>query len=259
MSDETTQPAEPAPQPQPAAEPTSGATTEPAPADAAPAPAAEGADGGDPSEPEKHRRAGGWQRKIERLERERELLLEQLATQRGQPQPPAPDKAKTPDQQAADFIAAEVEKRIAVREAQRQQEMIAAEFQRRTQEVRAALPDFDEVVSSADVPISPAVSEALLTSEHGPRIMYELATNPAELARISALPPLAAAREIGRLEAKASATAAPAKPNPAATPRKPAVPAPITPVTTRGPTATKDPSSMSYDEYRRWRDSQGGR
>jgi hypothetical protein len=52
---------------------------------------------------------------------------------------------------------------------------------------------------------SPYVSplgQALLTSEHGPAIMYQLAKSPAELARISALPPLDAAREIGRLEAK---------------------------------------------------------
>jgi hypothetical protein len=32
--------------------------------------------------------------------------------------------------------------------------------------------------------------------------MYQLAKSPAELARLSALPPLDAAREIGRLEAK---------------------------------------------------------
>lgn len=208
--------------------------------------------------PEGHKRAGGWQRRIGRLEREREMLLEQLAAQRaGQPTPAQPAKAKTPEEQAAEYVESLVEKRLTERETQRQQQAITAAFQARTQEVRAAHPDFDEVISSVEVPVSAALSEALLTSDHGPRIMYQLAADPAELARLSALPPLAAAREVGRLEAKlASVTAAPAKPNPAVAPRKPAAPAPITPVTTRGPSAVKDPSEMTYEQYTAWRESQ---
>lgn len=210
------------------------------------------------AEKEKHKRAGGWQRKIERLEREKELLLEQLTAQRGGKQPEKPSKELSPDEAAAEYVNQLVEQRLAAKEAERQQQQVQAEFVRRTAEVRAAHPDFDEVVQSADVPVSQAVTEALLTSEHGPAIMYQLAKSPAELARINALPPLRAAMEIARLEAKASVTAPPkTAPKPAS--RKPSAPAPIVPVTARGPSSVKPVSEMSYEEYTAWRESQSKR
>lgn len=173
---------------------------------------------------EKHKRAGGWARKIERLERQNQILLEQLGQRGGQPPPAAqPGKEKTPDEKAVEYIDNLVEQRLAARDNQRQQQTVQAEFQRRTAEVRAAHPDFDDVVMAVDAPVSPALQQALLTSEHGPAIMYQLAKNPAELARLSALPPLDAAREIGRLEARASPTAAP-KTTPKSATRPPAPP-----------------------------------
>jgi hypothetical protein len=81
---------------------------------------------------------------------------------------------------------------------------------------RSRHEDFDDVL--ADVRTSPSQStcSTILTSEAKAEIMYSLAKSPAELARISALPPLLAAREIGRLEAKVASGAAPQKPKPAA-------------------------------------------
>lgn len=204
---------------------------------------------------EKHKRAGGWKRKLERQERELQMLREELA-RRAQPEKPEPEKTEA--QKAADYIDSLVQKRLAAeREAQRAAQ-VQAEFQQRALSVKKLHPDFDEVVMSADVPVSAAVSEALLTSEHGPAIMYRLASNPDELARISALPPLAAAREIGRLEAQAaSSTAAPR--NPVTVTRKSAAPAPVAPVAARGPTRVKRPEDMTQEEYNAWRDSQRNR
>lgn len=206
----------------------------------------------------KHKRTGGWQRANEKLRRERDHLAQQLAqyqTQTGEQPAPAAPKEKTPQQRTAEYLDQLVEQRLQEREAREQQARAVAEFQRRASEVKARHPDFDEVVDSSEAPISVAVREAILTSDHGPEIMYQLAANPAELARISALPPLAAAREIGRLEAQAaSSTAAPKKP--ATSVRRPSTPAPIAPVTARGPTSVKRPEDMSYDEYSAWRSSQ---
>lgn len=174
--------------------------------------AAKAPEGEDAKAEEKHRRAGGWQRKIDRLERERAMLLDQLAAARPAQQPQATQQpqANDPAAEVEAFIARQIEQRLAARAEQERQQRVQAEFQRRTAEVRAANPDFEEVVESvSDVPVSPALQQALLTSEHGPALMYQLAKNPAELARISALPPIDAAREIGRLEAKVSSTAAP--------------------------------------------------
>lgn len=200
-----------------------------------------------PDAEEKRKRAGGWQRKIERLERERQLLMEQLQ-RTGQPPPASrPDKEKTPEERAAEYIDNLVEQRLTRREQERQAQTAQAEFQRRTAEVRQKHPDFEDVVmSAADVPVSQAVTEALLTSEHGPEIMYQLASSPAELARLSALPPLAAAREIGRLEAKlASSTPPPVKPKPAFRP-------PAPPTSVNGSTSnTRSLEDLPISEYKR--------
>lgn len=234
------------------AEPVEVAPAEPAPAEGEEAPPE-----ADPK-PESHKRAGGWQRKIDRLERERQVLLEQLARTGQAPQPVTPPKAKTPNEEVIEYVDALVQKQLADAEAKRQQQAAQAAFQARAAEFRTKHPDFDEVVESVGhIPVPPYLNEAILTSEQNAGIIYALASNPAELARISALPPLVAIREVGRLEAKlASGTATPAKPNPAPAPRKPAAPAPITPVTSRGPTTVKAPDQMSYEEFCDWRDSQ---
>jgi hypothetical protein len=199
---------------------------------------------------EKHKRAGGWERKIQKLEREREILLEQLAAQRGEKPAEKPsDKPKTPDEQVADFIAAQVQKQLAAeREAAAQREAEAA-FQERVKAARAEHPDFDDVIEGAShVTVSPAVAQALLTSKHSARIMYKLAANPAELARVSALPPFDAAREIGRLEAElASSTAAPSKPTRSAS--RP--PAPPTSVSGSPTPTTRSLDDLPMSEYKR--------
>lgn len=205
----------------------------------------------------KRARAGGFQRKIERLEREKELLYQQLMQGGQRPVAPQPQgQEETPEQRAAAYIQNLVDQGIAQREAQARQAAAQADFQRRTQEVRALHPDFEEVVMGAEhIPVPPALQQAILTSPVGPEIMYQLAANPAELARISALPPFDVAREIGRLEAKSSVSA-PSKAPPKVAPRKPAAPAPIAPVTARGPTTVKPVKDMTYEEYNAWRDSQ---
>lgn len=215
------------------------------------------ADGENQEQPrpeEKHRRQGGWQRKIERLEREREILLQQLQAQ-GQQPPATQGKEKTTEERAAEVIDALVDQRIAAREAQNQQRAAQAAFQQRTQAVRASHPDFDEVVMGVEhIRVPPALQQALLTSENGPEIMYQLASNPDELARIASLPPIDAAREIGRLEARASATAAP-RTQPRAATRPPAPP---TNVNGSAP-STRSLESLPMAEYKRAFRSKGGR
>jgi len=202
----------------------------------------------EPAESEdKRKRAGGWQRKIERLERMNEQLLQQLGTRPAQANGTAPGKEKTSEEKAAEYIDNLVEQRLSRREQERQAQSAQADFQRRTAEVRAANPDFEDVIMSAsDVPVSEAVTQALLTSEHGPAIMYQLAKSPAELARISALPPLSAAREIGRLEAKLPSVAAAPKTT------KPAIRPPVPPTSVNGSaSSTRNLDDLPLSEYKR--------
>ena len=62
--------------------------------------------------------------------------------------------------------------------------------------------DWDAVMAGvAEIKLSPDHQKIFLDSPHGVALAYDLAQDPAELERIAKLPPLAAAREIGRLEA----------------------------------------------------------
>ncbi len=265
MSDAETQPTDPtAPEPVPGEPPPEEAPPEKTDEAPEPEPGGEeettdeggGTDETPPPEAKgKHKRGGGFQRKIEQLERQNQLLVEQLS--RNQPAPTAPaGKEKSPEEKASDYIEGIVEQRLSRREQERQAQTAVAEFQKRTAAVRATRPDFDEVLESiAHIPVPLALNQALLTSESGPEIMYQLASNPAELARVSALPPLDAAREIGRLEAKLASVTPPARKTNGVVPRPSAAPAPITPVTARGTSNVKPVEQMSYEEYRAWRDS----
>lgn len=76
-------------------------------------------------------------------------------------------------------------------------------------------PDFLETLEDVShITLSATVERELLSSENGPELIYALAQDPAEFERINKLGPIAAARELGRLDAKLSSKAEAAKPEP---------------------------------------------
>jgi hypothetical protein len=95
-------------------------------------------------------------------------------------------------------------------------------YNERANKAREAHPDFDTVVDQ-DLPVSKAMMESIIDSELGAEIAYHLGKNPAEAHRISLLSPLAAAREIGKLEAKLTPAEKPTIEEPSKAP-KPATP-----------------------------------
>jgi len=62
--------------------------------------------------------------------------------------------------------------------------------------------DFDEVCFDEDLPITGVMSDAIMSSELGPNILYHLGMNPKEAKRIANLSPISQVREIGKVEAK---------------------------------------------------------
>jgi hypothetical protein len=65
--------------------------------------------------------------------------------------------------------------------------------------------DYDAVLAkAAEVPISAPAQTAIIESEVGPKILYELAKNPAEAERIAKLSPIGQVKAIARLEDKLS-------------------------------------------------------
>lgn len=159
-----------------------------------------------------------------------------------------------------------LDQKLSDRDARDRQTKVQTEFQKRVSThvervnaFKSEHDDFDEALEDVDdIPISVAVQEVILDSDNGPELMYELAKNRAEYARICALSPLAAARELGKFESKlnASSDGGPKEV------KKTKAPAPITPVGSKSASSGKksifDPN-LSQAEYERLREEQRAR
>lgn len=115
---------------------------------------------------------------------------------------------------------------------------------------RKSISDYDEVLGGAETVVAPYVTDAILTSDRGPEVAYHLAKNPALAEKLNRLSPIAAAREIGRIEAALE------KSSPG-TPRS--APPPPAKTTRSSATISGDPAKMSHEEYRTMRAKQGAR
>lgn len=119
--------------------------------------------------------------------------------------------------------------------------MRMAEVSEDLPEARTRYADFDkalETARNADV-VAPFLVDMVLEADQPLDLIYSLGSNPELARRISQMNPVAAARELGRLEATLSAP----KPKLQST-----APAPISPVKGGG-TAMKDPEHMTHEEY----------
>ncbi len=125
--------------------------------------------------------------------------------------------------------------------------------------IRAAAetdPDLPLIVNATNpadphfVPISNAMAEVIRESEVSPKILRHLANNKAEATRIYALSPLAAARELGRIEAKIMATPVPEPPK-----RVSQAPEPIKSLTPTGVTEI-DLDKIPIDDFMKKRNAQ---
>lgn len=145
----------------------------------------------------------------------------------------------------ADQKAAE---RLQQRELQRQQQEVHSAHLDREEAAREKYDDYEQVAYNPRLPITETMAETIRASDIGPDLAYHLGQNPKEADRISKLPPLLQAKELGRLEAKL-ADAPPVK-------KTTTAPAPISPVTPRssGTNAidTTDPRSVKTMSTSEW-------
>lgn len=123
-------------------------------------------------------------------------------------------------------------------------------FNENVKSVRDRIPDYDRVMAdTSSMQIADGLVPLIQESPKGPLLAYYLAKNPGKLHELNRMSPTAAARELGRLEArirtpkgKSATSARPQKPLP------------------RGGAAraTPDPSKMSMADYAKWRAGGGG-
>jgi hypothetical protein len=188
-----------------------------------------------------------------RLAREQRKWERQQQSLRSQ-QPAAPAQLPAPEQfesteAYADALATrKAEELLAKREEQRQQVEVLEAYQDREEEARNKYDDFEQVAYNPKLPITTVMAQAIQASDIGPEMAYYLGSNPKEAERISKLPAISQAKEIGKVEAKL-ASDPPTK-------KTSSAPAPISPVTSRtsgGPTYdTTDPRSIKTMSTSDW-------
>lgn len=218
--------------------------------------------------------------KISEKERENEFLRQELYRKRQSEDQAAQSKAPAAEQQPsgkpnpdhfdthAEYLDAlfdyKVEQRELKAKAQQQQNSAKTEFEKKVQahsekvqEFKKTYGDFDDVMDDVDdVKLSVTVEDAILDSENGPELMYELAKNKEELKRICALPPVQAARELGRFEAKIAKASQEQQSEPFKTTK---APPPIAPVGKKATSAVKKSifdKDIGFEDYERLRKEQ---
>jgi len=95
---------------------------------------------------------------------------------------------------------------------------------------KAELPDFDDLVGSADVQVHNDIRDAILESDVGPQILYELASDKEYAEKVAAMPLSKALREIGKLEARFERKEAPVVAASKPVVKQSKAPAPIRPI-----------------------------
>jgi hypothetical protein len=154
----------------------------------------------------------------------------------------------------AEYIAGKkIEATLTEREQRQQAERETAERRKTadswTKRIAAAtveMPDFEEVLASSDVPMTPPMQQAIMESDIGPKLAYYLANNPDEAEKIAGMSPIGAIRTLGRIEERLAS----AKPEVKTT----NAPPPLKPIGSKA-VVTKDPGKMSDAEYDKWRKS----
>jgi len=96
----------------------------------------------------------------------------------------------------------EIETRKQAEQQQNEKKQVIDSFVKRVEAAKASLPDFDEMVGSADVTVSNEVRDAIWESDVGPQILYHLAENPDVAEKLKSMTVAAANRFIGKLEAQ---------------------------------------------------------
>lgn len=176
------------------------------------------------------------------------------------------------DWKADQKIDAKLAERDTRTAAQKQGEERVSNWQTRVEKVRAAIPTYDEVMSTSTVPVSKIVEAELLDDERGPEIAMHLTLHPEIADKLNRMDQRTAAREIGRLsgslpamtpttapvdvDAAADAVDTPASP-PAVPPRKStSAPPPPKPVGA-GRSTVVPLDKLSMDDYVERRKQQG--
>jgi hypothetical protein len=198
-------------------------------------------------------------------EAERRLAaLEGTKAQPAQAQPesvqkPTPDNykdafeyAEALSQWSAEQALLKREQEVKQKEFEVQKQKVIQTWQQKLEATIAELPDYEDMVASSNVKVNDTVRDAILESDVGPRILYELASDDDIAEKLSTMSTASALKLIGKLEAKFEKTEEPVKAEKKTVAAKSKAPEPIRPLRSTGGVADvgMDGNDMSYQQWK---------
>ena len=226
--------------------------------------AAEVETGDTPAESSTEKKENGIQKRIDELtkywrntERDRDYWREQALQAQKKPEDPAipdqPHVAKTladfeyDESKYQSYLIAEASKNAvqSAKQLLKQEQEITlrqqkqSEFANRESGHAKEIEDYFEVTRNPSLAINQTMAEVAAEMDDGPAVLYYLGKNPVIAEKISQLPPLAAARELGKIEAKLATTKGQAVSK---------APPPTPKIEAKGTPTTIDPASPDSDK-----------
>lgn len=232
------------------------------------------------------------QPRIDALTKEREDARREAAYWRARadaaaaPPPPAPEKKPVAEdfdtydeyvEALTDFKAkAIVDERLTDRDKKAEERTAetarATTWGSRLDAAKTAIPDMDATLRASSTPIMPHVGDVLMEADRGPELLLHLAKHPDVAEKLNAMKPMAAARELGRIEGSLPAlqsvppaddTPPPDKDKPTDTPpasaaRTTTAPPPVK-TTGSGRSTTTKLADLPMDQYIEERKKQGAK
>ena len=134
---------------------------------------------------------------------------------------------------------------------QAERDKVINTWAKRVESAKSEMPDFEDMVGSADVAVSNVVRDALCESEVGPRILYHLAENPDIAEKLAGMTLTRALATIGKLEGQFEKV----EPQTKTTVGRSKAPAPINPIkaSANGPVTDLDSNRQFHGNYQAWK------
>lgn len=162
------------------------------------------------------------------------------------------DYAKALSKWSAEQALAKREQEVKQKEAEAKQQKVIQTWQQKLEATIAELPDYEDMVASSTLKVNDTVRDAILESDVGPRILYELASNDDLADKMGSMSTAGALKLIGKLEAQFEKASEPAKAEKKTVAAKSNAPEPIRPLRSTGGVADVaiDPEGMSYQQFK---------
>lgn len=141
---------------------------------------------------------------------------------------------------------------IKQKEIEAKRDTVIKTWQQKLETTKAELPDYEVMVASSSMSVNDTVRDAIIESDVGPRILYELASNDELAEKLATMNTAGALKLIGKLEARFETTEEPVKAEKKTVAAKSKAPEPIRPLRSTGGVAevSLDGNDIPYQQWK---------